>query len=266
LSKGNVPQLIAPILTFAIYIGISSRAHSTLDTTKLFTSLALILLASEPLFMLIGGLIELRSAIGCFARLEKFLQTPALHDTRNVVSTRAGTGSDLFQTNAVVIQNASFGWKEEDQFTIKNVSLCVPSSSVVMIAGPVACGKSTLLKGLLGETPLSEGRVEVLSSDIAWCEQSPWLMVSCRILQSRVYRPLTFSQNASIQRNIISFSELDPELYSSVIHACDLETDLEVLPKGDATMVGSKGSSLSGGQKQRIVGHLESALTYTSNA
>jgi ATP-binding cassette subfamily C (CFTR/MRP) protein 1 len=177
-----VPQLIAPVLTFAIYIGISSRDHSTLDTTKLFTSLALILLASEPLFMLISGLIELRSAIGCFARLGKFLQTPARHDTRTVVSTHSGTGSNLSHTNAIAIHNVSFGWKEEDQFTVKNVSLRVSPSSVVMITGPVACGKSTLLKGLLGETPLSEGRVEVSSSDVAWCEQSPWLMVSCRCL------------------------------------------------------------------------------------
>ncbi|KAI4848302.1 multidrug resistance-like protein, partial [Aureobasidium sp. EXF-8845] len=234
VAIGNVPQLIAPVLTFAIYIGVSYRDHSTLDTTKLFTSLALILLASEPLFMLISGLIELRSAIGCFTRLGKFLQTPARRDTRTVVSTHSGTGSNLPHTNAIAIHNASFGWKEEDQFTVKNVSLRVSPSSVVMITGPVACGKSTLLKGLLGETPLSEGRVEVSNSDVAWCEQSPWLM------------------NASIQRNIISFSELDPELYSSVTHACDLDTDLEVLPKGDATMVGSKGFSLSGGQKQRI--------------
>jgi ATP-binding cassette subfamily C (CFTR/MRP) protein 1 len=187
-----VPQLIAPILTFAIYIGVSSRDHSTLDTTKLFTSLALILLASEPLFMLISGLIELRSAIGCFARLGKFLQTPARCDTRTVVSTHSSTGSNLFHTNAIAIHNASFGWKEEDQFTVKNVSLRVSPSSVVMITGPVACGKSTLLKGLLGETPLSEGRVEVSSSDVAWCEQSPWLMVSCRCLSRRVCRPLTF--------------------------------------------------------------------------
>jgi ATP-binding cassette subfamily C (CFTR/MRP) protein 1 len=38
------------------------------------------------------------------------------------------------------------------------------------------------LKGLLGETPLSEGQVEVTNSDIAWCEQSPWLMVSSNCL------------------------------------------------------------------------------------
>jgi ABC-type bacteriocin/lantibiotic exporter with double-glycine peptidase domain len=72
---------------------------------------------------------------------------------------------------------------------------------------------------------------------------------------------LLFSQNASIKSNIVSFSELDPELYSSVIYACDLDTDLEVLPMGDATVIGSKGFSLSGGQKQRIVGLLTATLT-----
>ncbi|KAI4745287.1 multidrug resistance-like protein [Aureobasidium sp. EXF-12298] len=234
VAIGNVPQLIAPVLAFAIYIGVSTRDHSTLDTTKLFTSLALILLASEPLFMLINGLLELRSAIGCFARLEKFLQAPARRDTRTDVSSQNSPDRSTAGTDAVTMHKASFGWKEEVQFTIKDVNLRVPPSSVVMITGPVACGKSTLLKGLLGETPVSEGRVEVSSSDVAWCEQSPWLM------------------NASIKSNIVSFSKFDSELYSSVLYACDLDTDLEVLPMGDATMIGSKGFSLSGGQKQRI--------------
>jgi ATP-binding cassette subfamily C (CFTR/MRP) protein 1 len=203
--------------------------------------------------MLIGGLIEVRSAIGCFTRLEKFLQAPARRDTRNVISAQPSQARSTAGTNAVTMNNASFGWKEGDELTIKDVSLRVPTSSVVMITGPVACGKSTLLKGLLGETPLSEGRVEVLSSDIAWCEQSPWLIVSMDPVTTCSHH-LPFLQNASIQRNIVSFSEFDPELYSSVIYACDLDSDLEVLPMGDATKVGSKGFSLSGGQKQRIVG------------
>jgi len=82
-------------------------------------------------------------------------------------------------------------------------------------------------------------------------------------LVTNCIRLLISSQNASIQSNIISFSEFDSELYSSIIHACDLDSDLEVLPQGDATLVGSKGFSLSGGQKQRIVGLLGSALTLT---
>ncbi|THW39632.1 multidrug resistance-like protein [Aureobasidium pullulans] len=100
--------------------------------------------------------------------------------------------------------------------------------------GAACVGPVIIALGLLGETPLSKGRVELSSSNIAYCEQTAWLM------------------NASIQRNIINFSEFDSEFYSSVIHACDLDSDLEVLQKGDATVVGSKGFALSGGQKQRI--------------
>ncbi|THX05327.1 multidrug resistance-like protein [Aureobasidium pullulans] len=239
VAIGNVPQLIAPVLTFAIYIGIYSKGHHALDTTRMFTSLALILLASEPLFLLIGGLIELRSAIGCFARLETFLHSESRNDTRTLISphsnhNQARDKTMLAGSDAIVMHNASFGWKEGSPTTIKGISLRVHSSKLVIVTGPVACGKSTLLKGLLGETPLSKGRVELSSSNIAYCEQTAWLM------------------NASIQRNIINFSEFDSELYSSVIHACDLDSDLEVLQKGDATVVGSKGFALSGGQKQRI--------------
>lgn len=129
--------------------------------------------------MLTSGLIELRSAIGCFARLQKFLQTPARRDTRIIISAQPNQSRSVASANAVTMHDASFGWKEEDQLTIKSVSLRVPTSNVVMVTGPVACGKSTFLKGLLGETPLSEGSVEVSSSDIAWCEQTPWLMVGC---------------------------------------------------------------------------------------
>lgn len=175
-----MPQLIAPVLTFAIYVGVSFKDHTAIDTTKLFTSLALILLASEPLFMLINGLIEFRSAIGCFSRLETFLHAPARRDTRAIVSPEPNFNRPLTGRNprTISIHNASFGWKDDDKLTIKNVSLEVPMSNLVMVTGPVACGKTTLLKGILGETPVTEGRVQLSSSSIAWCEQSPWLMVS----------------------------------------------------------------------------------------
>jgi ABC-type bacteriocin/lantibiotic exporter with double-glycine peptidase domain len=191
-----VPQLIAPVLTFAIYVGVSFKDHTAIDTTKLFTSLALILLASEPLFMLINGLIEFRSAIGCFVRLETFLRSPARCDTRTIVLPQPNrknplTGRILNLSNAVAICNASFGWKYGEQLTIKSISLEVPFSSLVMITGPVACGKTTLLKGILGETPVTEGRVELSSSSVAWCEQSPWLMVSSCYSSMFVFQPLT---------------------------------------------------------------------------
>lgn len=49
------------------------------------------------------------------------------------------------------------------------------------------------------------------------------------------------------------FSSWDANLYSEVIHSCDLGQDLLSFPKGDRTAVGSKGYALSGGQRQRLV-------------
>ena len=112
-----------------------------------------------------------------------------------------------------------------------------------MLIGPSGCGKSTLLKALLGETPCSEGKIELSSKSIAFCDQTPWHM------------------NGTVKDSIVAMSPFDERWYASVVHACALEEDLSQLPRGDKSVIGSKGIALSGGQSQRIVcvleGHFE---------
>lgn len=43
-----------------------------------------------------------------------------------------------------------------------------------------------------------------------------------------------------------------PPCRLQVVHACALELDLQILPKGDQTMAGERGINLSGGQRQRV--------------
>jgi ABC-type bacteriocin/lantibiotic exporter with double-glycine peptidase domain len=134
----------------------------------------------------------------------------------------------------IKVNDCTFGWTLEGKQVLNNISLSIPNSKTTMIIGPVGCGKSTLLKGLLGETLFLDGSVRLSSTSVAFCDQTPWLI------------------NASIKENIVGFSDFDAVWYESVVHACVLRNDFDVLPLGDKTMVGSKGISLSGGQKQRV--------------
>ena len=45
---------------------------------------------------------------------------------------------------------------------------------------------------------------------------------------------------------------MDRERYESILEACSLKKDLEILSFGDQTVIGERGINLSGGQKQRI--------------
>lgn len=134
------------------------------------------------------------------------------------------------------VKGASFGWEKQGAAVLRDVNLSVHQSSLTLLVGPVASGKSSLLGGLLGETYLHSGSVWIEDvENVAYCDQDPWIL------------------NQSIRDNIIGFSEYEEGFYGTVIRACQLEEDFSQLPEGDMSLVGSQGISLSGGQKQRVV-------------
>lgn len=58
--------------------------------------------------------------------------------------------------------------------------------------------------------------------------------------------------NATLRDNILFGSSYRPRRYRSVLRACALQPDVDILPGRDLTRIGEKGINLSGGQKQRI--------------
>jgi ABC-type bacteriocin/lantibiotic exporter with double-glycine peptidase domain len=150
---------------------------------------------------------------------------------------RSTTSLDIVRSGiSVQLQDASFGWTPLNEAQNIKVNTTIPTGSLTIIVGPVGCGKSTFLKALLGETQSLEGIVSLSSSDIAFCDQTPWMI------------------NGTIRENIIAETrQFDEAWYTTVINACVLLQDIQQYPLGDATMVGSKGVKLSGGQKQRVV-------------
>jgi ABC-type multidrug transport system fused ATPase/permease subunit len=253
-----LPQILSPVLAFAIYAAVTLGGGRPLDVSRLFTSLSILSLLSQPLFTLFGSLVNSRAAIGCFERIEDYLCQDSHIDNRTCpcdavsVSTSVEENSSVPQQTTVtkhdvddqnlqpdsllVIQldKVSLGWSKDKDPLLTDINLSIKKGTSNFIVGPSGAGKTTLLYALLGECPIIDGTIVITVTDIAWCEQTPWLV------------------NQTIRDNILSGSALDETLLSTIIHCCDLRDDLDSLPAGDQTRIGSKGTALSGGQKQRI--------------
>ncbi|KAK0619996.1 ABC transporter [Immersiella caudata] len=255
----NVPQHFSQFMTFAAFAIVAQiQGQSSFSVTQAVTSLAILGVLMQPLSLIIYAIPQAYAAFGCFRRIEEFLLSSSWTDSRLYIAEpasgtdfgeqpkldketeaielrqRSKSQSETADTNVIALTNASFGWGDAPP-VVKNVNMSVTKDTpLTLILGPVGCGKSTVLKGLLGEASILEGTVQIRTKRISFCDHNPWLV------------------NGSIRENIIGETPYDQGLYDSVIHACTLSTDLEQLPEGDETTVGSKGVTLSGGQKQRI--------------
>ena len=232
------PLLVSPFLTFAI-------AHRNLNTTTIFTSLSYLLLLATPLTVFIKAIPLIAAGLACFSRIQTFLERDIRIDPRLISgSTRHYTDVEPLPTDsvdpteakaAVTIKEGNFGWEEKD-FVLNDINVQFPQSGLTLMVGPVAAGKSTLCRAILGEVPHSYGTMEFgrQIGRVGYCDQNVFLF------------------NSTIRENIVGSCSYDAERYAGVINATMLGVDLNVLPLGDATVVGSNGISLSGGQRQRI--------------
>jgi ATP-binding cassette subfamily C (CFTR/MRP) protein 1 len=235
---GFTPLCLSPVITFAF----TSR---TLDVSTIFTSISYLLLLATPLGTLFQMYPGLLAASTCLDRIQSFLEQDPRSDFRQLhqssssektsINIRDKATEGVGPSPTISMSAASFGY-ETGKPTLKDVDLRIPTSTLTMVIGPVASGKSTLCKALLGEIPVVDGVVEVAGpiGKVGYCEQTPFLT------------------NSTIRENIVGFAVFDPVRYKEVVEATMLQADLDTLPQGDETKVGSNGIALSGGQKQRV--------------
>ena len=242
-----------PAITFAAFAIVQKvSGGSQFGVAQAFTSLSLINVLVSPVMDITQAWTNLSSALACLDRIQTFL----LKENREDYRILAHLGNASFTTResdvvkdgnaeeqekadkpVIKIRGGCFGWgKDQDSAIVKDVDLDIMPGELTLIVGPVASGKSTLLKAILGEVRIFSGSVEfTIPEEVAYCDQDAWLL------------------NQTVKENILAFKEYSKGPYDAVVNACQLEEDLRLFPKHDDSIIGSRGISLSGGQKQRVV-------------
>ena len=107
-------------------------------------------------------------------------------------------------------------------------------SGLILISGPVGCGKTSLLATILGgELELTNGSVKHTGT-FAYVSDTPWVFPG------------------TVRGNILFYLPYNEKLYHEVICACQLERDFNLFPNKDLARIGEHGGTLSGGQRTRI--------------
>ncbi|KAI2905819.1 hypothetical protein CBS76997_1953 [Aspergillus niger] len=254
LSLIITTSLVAAYGGFAI---VSRTRDEVMTTDTMFTSLALLQISTDPLFMLIQETPLLVSAYKCIQRVQSFLEEHSSMQAKGTLSlqeTVDAHGKDIIELNCKPLPDASVsldgeecgtlikfhnacysGGNTEGEVLLSDLTLVIRQGSAVVVAGSIGSGKSSLLKAILGELCFVSGYSYIRPHlRMAYCAQEPWLL------------------NDTIRNNILGGRAMDSGWYQQVLEAVHLLPDLDSLSERDSTIIGHGGSRLSGGQRQRI--------------
>jgi ABC-type multidrug transport system fused ATPase/permease subunit len=212
-AVAQVPLMMSPVAAFALFHGVASNSSDTLDATRLFSALSLIVLLAQPLFFMFEVILDMSAALGAFERIQKFLvqesrlglckvqsssevRVSQQRDTSSIElqmlrkPTVPSTRESHTSSFAIEVSHADVSWSEERPL-LHDLTFTVGHNQLVLLLGPVGVGKSTLLKAILREIPLAAGTISSYNKShgdsIAWCEQSPWLLVCLPNTKPNVY-------------------------------------------------------------------------------
>ena len=146
------------------------------------------------------------------------------------------------------LRDVSFRYGEGEPWILRNANFMLAAGDSVAVTGASGCGKTTLLKILLGLLPPSEGEVLYGGIPVRQLGIANVRRQLGTVMQEDVL--LT----GSLGDNITFFdSHPDFERAAACARTAQVHDDIVRMPMGYQTLVGDLGSGLSGGQRQRLL-------------
>ena len=169
-----------------------------------------------------------------------FLETqPETSENREIVTRISG---------AIELNNVCFRYSENTPYIVNDLSLKIQPGEYIAIVGKTGCGKSTLMRLLLGFEKPEKGAVYYDGKDISKLDMS-----SLRRRIGTVMQTGGLFQGDIYSNIVITAPELTLDDAWDAAEKAGIADDIRAMPMGMQTLISEGQGGISGGQKQRIM-------------
>lgn len=151
-------------------------------------------------------------------------------------------------TGAIELSHLSFRYSADGPIIIDDLNLTIPARQYVAIVGRTGCGKSTLMRLLLGFEKPTKGAIFYDRKDTRHLDMHSVRRLIGTVMQDgRLF-------GGSIYENItISAPSLPMDAAWEAAEIAGIADDIRAMPMGMHTVLQEGGGGISGGQRQRLM-------------
>jgi len=171
---------------------------------------------------------------------EPFLKTvPETQEKKEIVTNIHGS---------VELSHVSFRYDDDSPYILNDLSLKIKPGEYVAIVGRTGCGKSTLMRLLLGFEKPEKGAIYYDGKDIESLD-----LGSLRRRIGTVMQQSGLFQGDIYSNIVLTAPGLSVDEAWDAAEKAGIADDIRAMPMGMYTMVSEGGGGISGGQKQRLM-------------
>ena len=190
--------------------------------------------------------------IGIFPAIQEFVAIrPLLENLQPILDAEPESSPDKTEADvlsgAIEVEGVTFSYGENLPDVLKDVTFRVKAGESVALVGSSGCGKTTLMRLLLGFEQPKSGAIYYDGYDLSELSASSVRAQMGVVLQGGQL------MTGNIFYNIVGMSNLTLDDAWAAAKAAGIDEDIRQMPMGMQTIISEGSSNISGGQRQRIL-------------